>query len=365
MSEKSFLSYKRNLNDTLCRLKDFYEGKGEAKIYAQMNVISSFQNEYLLNNPPGERSYPDPSERIKIWDNYLKERRAIEDDSMPVCYLSEFDQGLYAGLVGGEIRFLQNEDTIWISSMVKPFLEDLTSFQSMKLNPEHPWFKKYRQQLRIFYEYAKGKFGVGHFILIDSFNFLYELRGATKAYLDAEESPQMVKDIIDFAYKLNVWVMDTFFEEIPLFEGGTFSNFGQWIPGRVVSESVDPFHMTSVDYFLKWGKEPVESIFSHFDGGLIHLHSNGRHLLESIAQLNGIRAVLMANDVWNPPSITLLNKFDFQRGSVPLIIPTSYQDFKNSLDDHSLIGNAFYIVDNVPSNLVANQLMEKVRSYSI
>ncbi len=365
MSTKPLLSYKKNLNDTLSRLSDLYQGRCEGKIYARMNVISSFQRDYLRNNPPGECSYPDPYERIRVWDEYLKERQDIEDDSMPACYPSEFDQGLYAALVGGEIRFLQNEDAIWISSMVKPFLDDLRCVQNMKLDPEHPWFKTYRKQLRIFREHAQGKFGISHFILIDSFNFLYELRGATQAYLDAEENPHLVQTVIDFAYKLNVWVMDTFFEEIPLFEGGTFSNFGQWIPGRVVSESVDPFHITSVDYFLRWGKEPVERIFSYFDGGLIHLHSNGRHLLESVAQLKGIKGIFMADDVWNPPSISLLADFHPLRGSIPLLIPSTYQDFLSALQNHSLVGNTFYIVDNVPSVSVANRLMEKVRDYSI
>ncbi len=365
LSNKQFLAYKKNLNDTLNRLNEFYGGRGEGKIYAQMNVFSTFQKEYLSKNPPGERSYPDPNERIRVWDEFLKERQDIEDDSMPVCYLSEFDQGLYAGLVGGEIRFLQNEDTIWISSMVKPFFDDLRLIKDMKLDPGHIWYKNFQQQLRVFRDYARGKFGIGHFILIDSFNFLYELRGATRAYLDAEENPDLVKTVIDFAYQLNVWVMETFFEEISLFKGGTFSNFGQWIPGRVVSESVDPFHMTSVDYFLKWGKEPIEKIFSYFDGGLIHLHSNGRHLLKSVANLKGIKAILMANDIWNPPSITLLNEFNTLRDSVPLIVPTTYQDFINSLREHSLIGNAFYIIDEVPDILVANRLMEEVRNYRI
>ena len=53
--------------------------------------------------------------------------------------------------------------------------------------------------------------------------------------------------------------------------GGTLSNFAQWIPGRIVSESVDPFHMTSVAYFETWGREPAERILSRFDGGVVRV----------------------------------------------------------------------------------------------
>ena len=87
----------------------------------------------------------------------------------------------------------------------------------------------------------------------------------------------MVRRAIDFGFDLNVRVQRAFFDAVPLFEGGTFSNFAQWIPGRIVSESLDPYHMTSVAYFERWGREPAERILAAFDGGVIHIHGNGRH----------------------------------------------------------------------------------------
>ena len=69
-----------------------------------------------------------------------------------------------------------------------------------------------------------------------------------------------MREAIEFAFQLNVEVQRTFFQHAPLLAGGTCSNMVEWIPGRIVSESVDPFHMTSVDYFEQWGREPVERI---------------------------------------------------------------------------------------------------------
>ena len=68
--------------------------------------------------------YPDVSERIAFWDEHLRELAALEDDNLPVAYLSEMDQGLYGGLLGGEAQFLSDPATGWISSMVKPLLKD-------------------------------------------------------------------------------------------------------------------------------------------------------------------------------------------------------------------------------------------------
>ena len=82
----------------------------------------------------------------------------------------------------------------------------------------------------------------------------------------------------------------------------------EWIPGRIVSESVDPFHMTSIDYFEKWGREPVERILAAFDGGVLHIHGNGRHLLEAVSTLRGLKAVFLADDLHFPPAFSVLGK---------------------------------------------------------
>jgi hypothetical protein len=36
------------------------------------------------------------------------------------------------------------------------------------------------------------------------------------------------------------------------------------VPGKIINESVDPFHMTSVDYFEQWGREPAQRFIDRF-----------------------------------------------------------------------------------------------------
>lgn len=91
-------------------------------------------------------------------------------------------------------------------------------------------------------------------------------------------------------------VQDTFFDIVPRINGGTCSKRAQWIPGRIVDESLDPFHMTSVDYFKNWGREPVERIFEKYDGGIVHLHGNGNHLLNSVSTIKGLKAILLHDE---------------------------------------------------------------------
>lgn len=221
------------------------------------------------------------------------------------------------------------------------------------------------RQLEIFVEASRDRWGLSHFILIDALNFVFELIGATRTYLSLDEQPEMVRRAIDFAYDLNVRVHEKFFEMAPSLEGGTFSNFAQWLPGRVVSESLDPFHMTSVAYFERWGREPAERIMTHFDGGVIHIHGNGRHLLEAATTLRGLKAMLLLDDRGFPRAFDVVDQLQARVGDMPVSLFAPYEAFADRLHRHTLPGGVLYQVQNVPDTATANRLMDEVRAYRL
>ena len=97
------------------------------------------------------------------------------------------DQGLYGGLVDGEVRFQCDTDNGWISSMVVPLWKDWSRFDSLRFDPDHPWFRRYTRAARSFRRAGpRASFGVSHFILIDALNFAFELVGATETYMSLE-----------------------------------------------------------------------------------------------------------------------------------------------------------------------------------
>lgn len=361
----SLLAYKPNVEDVLGRLRRLYERRAPDRIFAAMDVpgraLADFQRRYSA----GFCDYPDPAGRIEFWDKLLAERAALEDDSIPCAYLSELDQGLYGGLLGGRVQFMAHPENGWISSMVAPLLDDWSQLDRLRFDPEHPWFRRYVDQLGVFVEGARGRFGVSHFILIDGLNFVFELVGATNTYLSLDERPEMVRRAIDFAFELNVRIQETFFDTAATLEGGTFSNMVQWVPGRIVSESVDPFHMTSVDYFERWGREPVQRIFDRFDGGVLHLHGNGRHLLEAVSSLRGLRAIFLGDDRGFSPAFEVLDELRSRAGDVPLVVQVEFDGFGRGLDRHNLPGGVFYQVKNVPHVDAANRCTEAVRDYRV
>jgi len=362
-------SYKPDGYDVLARLRRLYEERDQNIVLASMEVPSVTLAEMALRHPAGFCEYPNPNERAMFWDARLYEKLDVYDDSIPSAYLSEMDQGLYGGLLGGEVRFLSDPDSGWISSMVTPLLRNWSEFN--QLTPFDPsslydeWMARYLHHLDVFLTKGRGKWGISHFILIDSLNFGYELRGATETYYGVIDHPETMRQVIDYAHDLNVSVQNIFFEKVALLENGTVSNFAEWISGgRIVSESIDPFHMTSVDYFEEWGKEPVERMFAAFDGGVIHIHGNGRHLLKAASTLKGLKAILLGDDRGFPLAYQILSQVKEQAGDVPLIVfGVEFEEFCHALKEHRLVGGVFYHVKGVPDVISANRCMERVREY--
>ncbi len=359
------LAYKPNADDVLARLEKLYAREAQDRIFASMEIPSAALADFQQQHTAGYCDRPELADRIAFWDKLLAERAVLEDDSIPSVYLSEFDQGLYGGLLGAEIQYMAHPENGWISSMVAPLLDDWSGVERLRFDPEHETFRQYVEQLDTFAQAAAGRFGLSHFILIDGLNFAFELVGATETYLALDERPETIRRVIDLAFELNVAVQQAFFDAVGGFRGGTCSNMVQWVPGRITSESVDPFHMTSVDYFERFGREPVERIFDRFDGGVLHIHGNGRHLLEAVGSLRGLKAVFMGDDRGFPAAFEILGELQARAGDLPLVVAVDYAEFAEALDRHALAGGVFYQVRRVPDAEAANRCMANVRVYRV
>jgi hypothetical protein len=359
------LLYKPSLREVQSRLKLFYTRQAGDRIFATMGVPSRAIAKFAESYPHGPCQWPDLADRVRFWDELYQEQAALEDDSIPAAYLSELDQGLYGGLVGGEVRFMADPNTGWISSMCPPLLADWSEFDRLRLDLPNAWWERYCRLMETFVTGCRGRWVIGHFILIDALNFVFELLGATQTYLSLDEHPELVRRAIDFAYDLNVRVQEQFFQTVPSLDGGTFSSFSQWLPGRVVSESLDPYHMTSVAYFEQWGREPAERIMTHFDGGVIHIHGNGRHLLEASSTLRGLKAMLLADDRGFPLAFDIIAALKARVGDVPISVNAPYEAFADRLRRRDLPGGVLYHVQKVPTIDAANRLMEEVRAYRL
>jgi hypothetical protein len=363
------LLYKKNAEEVIKRITSLLEGEASDRIFASFVLPSEAMKDFQKRYTESFFSeYPDPFERVAFWDRHLQGRTLLEDDSIPYAYPSEFDQGLYGGMLGGDVRFLaMAEDgwvsSGWISSMVPPLLKNLSDLDTLSFNESNVWLQRYKKQLGIMTDTAREKFGIAHLILIDGLNFVFELIGATDTYLSIEDSPELVRKAIDLGFDINLKVHDTFFDIVGGVNGGTCSWVIPWLPGRIICESVDPFHMTSIDYFEKWGREPIDRIFKKYDGGVLHIHANGRHLTDAVSTIAGLKALLFVDEKDHPPVFSILDDLKKRSGGIPVSVYANYKDFTERLNNHTLPGGTFYYVSGAENADEVNRCMEKVREY--
>lgn len=361
--ETKNLEYKPNAVEAVARLSDLWARRAQDRIFAHFELPTQALRQFAETHPNGPSAYPDPYERISFWDAHLAELKDLEDDWLPIAYLSEFDQGVYAGALGAPVYYMAHADIGWISSMAPPILRNLADIDQLRIDENAEAIKRMDAQCRIFAENARGKFGIAPFIVIDAMNFVAEVRGMTQAFEDVLEHPDAVTRLMDFAFELNVFIQERVRSMLDGFMGGSFVNMGSWAPGKPVLFSVDAYHLANPDFYYRWGEPHLQKLLNHFGGGLLHLHSNGRHLLEHVRKLKHLICIYLIDEPWSPRAYDLLTDLKKKAGDVPLVIGCGFDEFERDLTAGRLPGNVLYSVKGAPSVAAANRLMKKVRAY--
>jgi hypothetical protein len=118
-----------------------------------------------------------------------------------------------------------------------------------------------------------------------------------------------------------------------------------------------------VDYFERWGRPPLERLFAEFDGGQVHIHGNGRHLLPAVATVRGLKMITLGDDQGYPLAFDILGDIRRQVGNLPLSCSVEFDAFCRALEAQRLPGGVLYSVQHVPDVPTANRWMERVRDY--
>lgn len=361
------LEYCPHLAEALKRRRDLFEHRPQDRIFAAIHVDkpSSAVDDFNRTHEEGECDYSDPDERVAFWDRLLREGMGVADDSVPSAYLNEWDMGLAGALLGGKMRFYCHRWARY-SSNVAPFVNDWSEFDGLKFDPQHPWFQKYLEQMRLFAVAANGKFGIAPPCLINHLHLPLEMFGTTRTYLELYDNPRRIRQAVDLAHDLSCAIMDAFFQNVPLVDGGTCLAWSEWVPGRIVMESVDVFHMASVECFEEWGRAAIERTFAAFDGGVVHIHGNGRHLVKAVSSLRGLKLIDFADDQPGvTPAFDMLPEIRAVTGDVPLVVHAEFGGFLKALEARRLPGGILYSVAGAPDADAANRCMEKVRAYRV
>lgn len=102
-----------------------------------------------------------------------------------------------------------------------------------------------------------------------------------------------------------------------------------------------------------------------YDGGLLHIHGNGRHLLEAVRDLLGLKAIYLGDDTGFPRAIEIAGDIRRTCGDVPLVIGTDIESLRSGIKERTLPGGTLYMVaDRLPVDCINREILE-IRKYRV
>ena len=73
----------------------------------------------------------------------------------------------------------------------------------------------------------------------------------------------------------------------------------------------------------------------------LHVHGNGRHLLEAVSTIRGLKAIFLGDDRGYPAAFDILPELRTRTGDVPLVVEVDLGRFTEQLDVVALARQLF------------------------
>jgi hypothetical protein len=349
------MKYKRNLNETIHRNRKLWNRDYTDKVLAKIDIdnFSSFETwEKALE--PG--ICPDYRKMFRVFTDGFENRKDLLDDATPTARPNIGDSA-FGGYLGADLVF--GEAGGW----AKPLLPDLSDLSKLRFDPKNRWIKHLEEATRYFAVESEGICATSIIETMDSLNFAENIYGSG-VFLELYDHPKELLRLFDFALEFNIKLIELQRKYIKKFEGGYFDLHEEWLPDDCVWLSIDGWGQCSPKMFRDLGKHHLKEIIGYFGSGWLHMHNSHLHLLEEVADINGLLGIGILDDPRQESCFGQLAKIQEKTKDMPLQISCGKEEFLLSLENGTLPRNVMYWIESgVKTVIEGNEIMEKVYNY--
>jgi len=288
-------------------------------------------NEYLTPEMAVPEAFLGDEERL------LGEGEILDDDiirgDMPAAAVIPW----LSGMLGSRLRILpgnvlgEDRSATW------------AELESLRLDRENPWFKKYVEFADALVRHSRGRYPVSHGALVGPCDILGELRGHTQSILDIMEEPERAMRALWRATHVFDEITLEIWKRLPLFHGGYFDGMYQlWSPGPIIRMQEDASGLYSPALYRTFLQPLDRYLASRYANSFIHLHSTSMFILEAFLEIEELKCFEINNDAIGPPLIEMLPYFQMvQQARRSLLIrgsltPDDARLLRDSLDPRGL-----------------------------
>ena len=349
------MRYKKNLDDVISRNRRFWSREATGSILAKVDL------EDCLTMRTWERALapgvcPDNRRMFDAFVRDFEKRTDILDDATPTARPNIGDYG-FGAYAGAEVIFGEG------GAFAKPFLADLGQAKSLRFDPDNRWVRLLEESTRYFTEQSEGLCATSIVETCDSLNFAENVCGSG-VFLEIYDHPRELLELFDFAFELNVRLIEMQRVHIRRCSGGYFDLHEEWLPGNCVWLSVDAWGHCGAEVFRELGRHHLQKMVDHFGTGWLHMHNAHLHLLEEVVTIRGLVGIGILDDPKQPPCFGRLPQIQSVTGTIPLQINCRKDEFLSAMDEGTLPRNVMYWIDSgVRTAGEANGIMERVYAY--
>lgn len=256
-----------------------------------------------------------PDDFLDEWENHIREGEFMDDDL--IRGVSPLQSIFWCcGTLGGKMRILPGN--IVCIDRDLPWDEVL----GMKLNLDHPWFRKYLAFIDALVKRAAGRYPVSHGTLVGPLDYAVSLRGHEQTAIDMLEEPEKAARFLQEMGDVFITFTKEAWKRIPRFLDGCYdAQYRIWSPGTIARMQEDALAVMSPTLYKEYIQPVDRRIASNFQNPFMHLHATSMIFLDLLLEIKEIKAFEVNHDVGGPPIEQLLPYLQrIQKAGFPLVI---------------------------------------------
>jgi hypothetical protein len=245
----------------------------------------------------------------------LAEQATLEDDTPPA--LTSGGGVYFTGAVfGAPVRVTADMMT------AEPILEDWGQAAGIGYDPQNVWITRALGLARQLVARSQGRYAVTPGLIEGPSDICASLRSPTRLASDLYEHPGEVRRLAEMGVGAWQQYTNTLYEIIPLYDGGTATQWNVWTPGRGAALQEDFCTLISPRQFREFFLPLDRQLAKVADIAWMHVHAGALHLVDELLTVDEIQGIQIVYDgVVSPPlSETIPVMQRVQRGGKCLIV---------------------------------------------
>ena len=301
------LNLKPHWADSLARWQAFWAGELLDRPPVLIHRLASFESdisstETVATNTLLARdlAYYDPTQNAQLLDHAERSllARAEMPDDMPPALVAGGGVHFAGAVFGAKVQVTAN------MLAAEPIIHDWTEASSIRYDPQNPWVQRALRLARQLVERGQGRYAVTAGLLEGPSDICAALRGITQLAEDLYAYPSEVHRLAAIGAEAWSAYLHAMQEIVPLYDGGTVTQWSIWAPGRAAAFQEDFCTVISPRQYREFFQPLDRDLARQVDVFWVHVHAGEVHLVDELLTMEQVRGVQIVNDGMASPPLS-------------------------------------------------------------